>query len=75
MVLDQAVIHRFVAVNAEALEKKSISSVSAALAGEVPGVNVVNTNGQPGSRSDIYVRGVGSVNASTAPLISWTGTL
>lgn len=57
-----------VAVNAEALEKKSISSVSAALAGEVPGVNVVNTNGQPGSRADIYVRGVGSVNASTAPL-------
>ncbi|MBR8764176.1 TonB-dependent receptor P26 [Porphyromonas levii] len=57
-----------VTVNAAALEKKSVSNVSQALAGEVPGVNVVNTNGQPGSSADIYVRGVGSVNASTAPL-------
>ena len=57
-----------VTVNSEALEKKSISNVSAALSGEVPGVNVVNSSGQPGSSSAIYVRGVGSVNASTAPL-------
>lgn len=57
-----------VTVNAAALEKKSVSNVTQALAGEVPGVNVVNTNGQPGSTADIYVRGVGSVNASTAPL-------
>ena len=57
-----------VTVSGEALKNKSVSNLSQALAGEVPGVTVVNTNGQPGSVSSIYVRGVGSVNASTAPL-------
>lgn len=57
-----------VTVKADAIEKKNISNITQALAGEVPGVNVVNTNGQPGAASEVYVRGVGSVNASTGPL-------
>ncbi len=57
-----------VTVKGEELQKKAVSNVSQALSGEVPGVNIVNTSGQPGTQSDIYVRGVGSVNAGTAPL-------
>lgn len=57
-----------VTVKAEALEKKNVANVTQALAGEVPGVNIVNTNGQPGSTAEVYVRGVGSVNAGTGPL-------
>ncbi|MDO4790669.1 MAG: SusC/RagA family TonB-linked outer membrane protein [Porphyromonas sp.] len=56
-------------VNTEALEKKSVSNVSQALAGEVPGVNVINSSGQPGSSASIDIRGVASVNAGTSPLI------
>ncbi|MDO4770963.1 SusC/RagA family TonB-linked outer membrane protein [Porphyromonas sp.] len=58
-----------VTVKAEAIEKKNVANVTQALAGEVPGVNVVNTNGQPGTEADLYVRGVGSVNAGRSPLI------
>lgn len=56
------------AVNAETIEKKSPSEISKALAGEVAGVQVINTSGQPGTNATIRIRGVGSINASTAPL-------
>lgn len=56
------------AVNAETIEKKSPSEISKALAGEVAGVQVVNTSGQPGTNATIRIRGIGSVNASSTPL-------
>ena len=56
------------AVNAENIEKKSPTEISKALAGEVAGVQVINTSGQPGTSATIRIRGLGSVNASTAPL-------
>ncbi len=56
------------AVNSETIEKKTPSEISKALAGEVAGVQVINTSGQPGTNASIRIRGLGSVNASTAPL-------
>lgn len=56
------------AVDADAIEKKSPSEISKALAGEVAGVQVVTTTGQPGSSASIRIRGIGSINSSTAPL-------
>ncbi len=56
------------AVNAETIEKKTPSEISKALAGEVAGVQVINTSGQPGTNASIRIRGIGSVNASVAPL-------
>jgi TonB-linked SusC/RagA family outer membrane protein len=55
-------------IDAERLEVKSFSNVSQALAGEVAGVNVINTSGQPGTTSTIRIRGFGSVNGNRAPL-------
>ena len=55
-------------VNAENIEKKSPTEISKALAGEVAGVQVINTSGQPGTSATIRIRGIGSVNASTTPL-------
>ena len=55
------------AVNAETIENKSPSEISKALAGEVAGVQVVTTSGQPGTNASIRVRGIGSINGS-APL-------
>ena len=55
-------------VKAEELEKKSVSNVSQALAGEVAGVNVINTSGQPGTVATIRIRGFGSVNGNRDPL-------
>ncbi len=56
------------AVTAETIEKKTPSEITKALAGEVAGVQVVTTSGQPGTNASIRIRGIGSVNASSAPL-------
>ncbi len=56
------------AVRADDIEKKSPTEITKALAGEVAGVQVVNTSGQPGTNATIRIRGVGSVNSSSAPL-------
>jgi len=55
-------------VDAKKIERKNVSEISKALAGEVAGVSVVSTTGQPGSNADIRIRGFGSVNASQTPL-------
>ncbi|MGI9526639.1 MAG: SusC/RagA family TonB-linked outer membrane protein [Weeksellaceae bacterium] len=55
-------------VNSEAIDKKSVSNISQALAGESAGVRVVNSSGQPGSTATVKIRGIGSVNGNTAPL-------
>ena len=56
------------AVDAESIEKKNPSEISKALAGEVAGVQVINSSGQPGTNATIVIRGVGSLNGSTTPL-------
>jgi TonB-dependent Receptor Plug Domain. len=38
------------------------------LAGEVAGVTVINTSGQPGTVGTIRIRGYGSVNGNRNPL-------
>lgn len=48
--------------------RKSPTEISKALAGEVAGVQVINTSGQPGSNATIRIRGIGSLNGSSAPL-------
>lgn len=55
-------------VTGEQLTNKSVSNVSQALAGEVAGVRVINTSGQPGTSATIRIRGIGSVNGNRAPL-------
>ena len=56
------------AVKADDIEKKNPSDITKALAGEVAGVQVVNSSGQPGTVSSIQIRGIGSISASSAPL-------
>lgn len=56
-------------VKAEDIKKLQVSNVTKALEGSMPGVQTMSTSGQPGSGTSIYVRGIGSINASTAPLI------
>lgn len=55
-------------VKGETLEKKNPSEVTKALAGEIAGVQVVSSTGQPGTSASVRIRGIGSVNSSTAPL-------
>jgi TonB-dependent SusC/RagA subfamily outer membrane receptor len=57
-------------INGGDLNKRSVVSMSTALQGTVAGVTVQQTSGEPGSDgSSIRVRGIGSVNSNTAPLV------
>lgn len=60
-------------ITARSLEKQQVTSVTRALEGLVPGVIATNGGGQPGTGADVRVRGVGSINASSAPLYVLNG--
>jgi TonB-linked SusC/RagA family outer membrane protein len=55
-------------VTSATLARQQVTSFSRALEGLVPGIVATSGGGQPGSNASLYVRGVGSVNASSEPL-------
>ena len=55
-------------VQASTLENKASIFVDQALVGQVAGVQVMSTTGQPGEGLSLRVRGVGSISAGTSPL-------
>lgn len=55
-------------VNTENIDRIPVSSVEKALSGSYAGVQVSNSSGQPGSPTEIRIRGLGSFSASNQPL-------
>ena len=55
-------------VTAATINKQQVTSVTRVLEGLIPGVQATNGGGAPGSGAAIRLRGIGSVNASSAPL-------
>ncbi len=55
-------------IDAEQLEKRAVTSVVSAIEGTTTGVQVINSTGEPGASPAIIIRGVGTLNGSTAPL-------
>ena len=67
-------------IKAADLATRQVSNVTNALAGKMPGVQIVSSNGQPGSAATVRIRGIGSMSASNAPLyivdgVPYDGTL
>ena len=58
-------------VTSEAFENRSVSNVSQALQGSMPGLNITQSHGYLDSTPDINIRGVGTIGegSSGAPLI------
>src|SRR5262245_41209053 len=50
------------------VENIPMSSVEQMLQGKIAGLQSVSPSGQPGSAQQIRIRGIGSINASSAPL-------
>ncbi len=48
--------------------KQQIANLTKSLEGLVPGLKATVGSGQPGSGTDIRIRGIGSINASSSPL-------
>ena len=55
-------------VKTEEIQKRQVSNISQAMSGQVAGVQVTSSSGQPGTSANIRIRGIGSINASNAPL-------
>ncbi len=67
-------------VKSENIAKRQVTNVSNALTGQVAGVQVTSSNGQPGASSTIKIRGFGSMAAYSDPLyivdgVPFSGTL
>lgn len=60
-------------VTTKTLEKQQVTNVTSALEGLVPGIITTNGGGAPGTGAGILVRGVGSINATSAPLYVLNG--
>ncbi|MCL2413668.1 MAG: SusC/RagA family TonB-linked outer membrane protein [Bacteroidales bacterium] len=60
-------------VSSEQLASRSVTNVANALQGNVAGVRMTSGSGQPGEGGDIRIRGFGSINASSEPLIILDG--
>ncbi|UOQ51198.1 SusC/RagA family TonB-linked outer membrane protein [Hymenobacter cellulosivorans] len=55
-------------ITAKEIEERPVNRIENALAGQMPGVTVQTTTGEPGAELSIRVRGTGSINASNEPL-------
>ena len=55
-------------VSGEKLAANPVTTISEALQGQLPGVNVVSQDGRPGGETSIRVRGGGSITQSNIPL-------
>ncbi|MGV3530680.1 MAG: SusC/RagA family TonB-linked outer membrane protein [Flavisolibacter sp.] len=60
-------------ITASQIQKQQVTSVTRALEGLVPGIIATNGGGAPGTGASVLIRGVGSVNASSAPLYVLNG--
>ena len=56
-------------IRGDKLRDRPVADVSRMLDGQMSGVMTTSGSGQPGSGSSIMVRGFGSINASSSPLI------
>lgn len=54
-------------VDSKQIEDRPVTSVTQALEGNAPGVQVNGSTGQPGSSPSIIIRGIGTVTGTTAP--------
>jgi TonB-linked SusC/RagA family outer membrane protein len=55
-------------ISSDKVNNRLTPNITNALQGLAPGIQTTSANGQPGNASTIRIRGVGSINASSAPL-------
>jgi len=60
-------------LKAKDIANSQVSSVSRLLQGAASGIQSSALSGQPGSDADVYIRGLGSINASNKPLFILDG--
>lgn len=64
----RAVTGAVASISYNKFKDRSFNDVSQALAGQLPGVNITQSQGAPGSSPSIRIRGITSISAGTTPL-------
>jgi TonB-linked SusC/RagA family outer membrane protein len=64
-----------VSVGPQQLEKRTVSNVLSVLEGNVPGLQVQSSTGNPGASPSFRIRGFSSINSSSNPLIVLDGAI
>jgi len=64
----QSITGSVASIDSKEIEQRIGTSVTGALEGAAPGVQVNNTYGEPGAEPNIRIRGIGSLNGSNSPL-------
>jgi TonB-linked SusC/RagA family outer membrane protein len=67
------VIGAVTTVGGKEIAQKPIANIGQLLQGKAPGLQITGEGGRPGSNALIRIRGVGSINASSEPLIIFDG--
>ena len=60
-------------IHTEQITKRPVTNVIESLSGQVAGLQMTMTNGQPGETPSILIRGISSMSAKTDPLIVLDG--
>ena len=55
-------------LSADDIEVHAGGNINTALQGKIPGMQIVNTSGEPGAGANISIRGLSSINGSNEPL-------
>jgi len=55
-------------IKSESLDSRAVATLGEALAGQLAGVRARELSGEPGKELSISIRGIGTINASNAPL-------
>ena len=64
----EAITGSVLEVKASLIAQQQVTSPLRALQGNVAGLNLITSGGQPGSNPTISIRGLGSLNSSTTPI-------
>lgn len=56
-------------VNPDAIKSRPVTNIEEALQGQVTGLSISSTGGQPGAATKMNIRGISSVSGSSQPLI------
>ena len=60
-------------IKTDKIVARQTSNVTNALSGQVAGVQVTSSNGEPGKKATVRIRGIGSMSASNEPLYVFDG--
>ena len=65
----ETIVGSVAVISSESINKQSATTITQAIQGSIPGINIINPGGIPGTNPTIRIRGIGSINAEASPLI------